>query len=61
MVTLLILRTQENARNAYAQPAGQTIIILGVLTTFLAYLWMQKIAKLPKSKRLFTLEMSPNE
>ena len=57
----LILRTQENARNAYAQPAGQTIIILGVLTTFLAYLWMQKIAKLPKSKRLFTLEMSSNE
>jgi len=57
----LILRTQENARNAYAQPAGQTIIILGVLTTFLAYLWMQKIARLPKSKRLFTLEMSPNE
>ena len=57
----LILRTQENARNAYAQPAGQTIIILGVLTTFLAYLWMQRIAKLPKSKRLFTLEMSLNE
>lgn len=57
----LILRTQENAREAYAQEAGQFIIILGVLMTFLAYLWMQKIARLPKSKRLFTLEMSPNE
>lgn len=57
----LILRSQENAREAYAQEAGQFIIILGVLMTFLAYLWMQKIARLPKSKRLFTLEMSPNE
>jgi tight adherence protein B len=57
----LILRSQENAREAYAQEVGQFIIILGVLMTFLAYLWMQKIARLPKSKRLFTLEMSPNE
>lgn len=57
----LILRSQENARIAYLQPVGQLIIISGVITTFIAYLWMQKIAKLPTPKRLFTLEIAGNE
>jgi tight adherence protein B len=57
----LILRTQENARQAYIQPVGQLIIISGVITTFIAYIWMQKIAKLPTTKRLFILEISNNE
>ena len=57
----LILRTQENARIAYAQPAGQVIIISGVLSTFIAYLWMQRIVRLPKPKRLFKLELISNE
>jgi len=57
----LILRSQENARNAYLQPVGQLIIISGVITTFIAYIWMQRIAKLPKAKRLFTLEIVNNE
>jgi len=57
----LILRTQENARQAYIQPVGQLIIISGVITTFIAYIWMQNIAKLPTTKRLFTLEISNNE
>lgn len=57
----LILRSQENARNAYIQPVGQLIIISGVITTFIAYIWMQRIAKLPTAKRLFTLEIANNE
>lgn len=57
----LILRSQENARNAYIQPVGQLIIISGVITTFIAYIWMQRIAKLPTAKRLFTLEIVNNE
>lgn len=57
----LILRSQENARNAYLQPVGQLIIISGVITTFIAYIWMQRIAKLPTAKRLFTLEIVNNE
>ncbi|NBO50891.1 MAG: pilus assembly protein TadB, partial [Actinobacteria bacterium] len=52
---------QENAKIAYDQPVGQLIIISGVITTFIAYLWMQKIAKLPSPKRLFTLEIISNE
>ncbi len=54
---LLILRTQENARVAYEQSFGQVIMIVGVIATLLAYLWMNKIARLPKPKRLFTLAM----
>ena len=54
---LLILRTQENARVAYQQNIGQFLMVVGVLTTALAYLWMNKIAQLPKSKRLFTLAL----
>jgi len=54
---LLILRTQENARVAYQQNIGQFLMVVGVLATALAYLWMNKIARLPKSKRLFTLAL----
>lgn len=57
----LILRSQENARIAYDQSVGQLIIISGVISTFIAYLWMQKIAKLPTPKRLFTLEIVSDE
>lgn len=55
---LLILRTQENARIAYQQDIGQFLMLIGVLVTALAYLWMNKIAQLPKSKRLFTLGLN---
>ena len=54
---LLILRTQENARAAYQQNVGQILMVIGVLATAIAYLWMNKIAQLPKSKRLFTLAL----
>lgn len=50
----LILRTQESAQIAYNQPVGQFIMIVGFACTVIAYFWMQQIAKLPKSKRIFT-------
>ena len=56
-VLLLILRTQENAKAAYLQPTGQLILVLGVVATLIAYLWMNKIANLPKAKRLFTKQI----
>jgi tight adherence protein B len=49
----LILRTQENARIAYSQPIGQLFMVIGFLFTVIAYLWMQRIATLPKTKRIF--------
>jgi tight adherence protein B len=56
-ILFLILRTQENAKAAYLQPTGQLIMIFGVVATLIAYLWMSKIAKLPKAKRLFTMQI----
>ena len=53
-----ILRTQENARVAYLQPTGQILMIFGVVATLFAYLWMSRIARLPKPKRLFTMQIS---
>jgi tight adherence protein B len=50
---LLILRTQESARIAYQQSTGQIFLLTGVFTSVIAYFWMQKIAQLPKSKRVF--------
>jgi len=57
-ILFIILRTQENARVAYLQPTGQLLMIFGVIATLLAYLWMSRIAKLPKAKRLFTMQIS---
>jgi tight adherence protein B len=54
----LILRTQENAKIAYSQPFGQTLMILGFVLTVIAYFWMQKIATLPKAKRVFIRNQS---
>ena len=54
----IVLRTQENARIAYLQPTGQLLMIFGVIATLLAYLWMSRIAKLPKAKRLFTMQIT---
>jgi tight adherence protein B len=53
----IILRTQENARLAYLQPTGQLLMIFGVIATLFAYFWMSRIAKLPKAKRLFTMQI----
>ncbi|CAB5058309.1 MAG: pilus assembly protein TadB [Actinobacteria bacterium] len=54
----IILRTQENARLAYLQPTGQLLMIFGVIATLFAYLWMSRISKLPKAKRLFTMQIT---
>ena len=56
-ILFLILRTQENAKAAYLEPTGKLIMLFGVLATITAYIWMNKIAKLPKSTRLFTMQM----
>ena len=50
----LILRTQESAKIAYSQPIGQIFMIVGFFCTVIAYFWMQKIAQLPRAKRVFT-------
>jgi tight adherence protein B len=53
----LILRTQTNAKVAYQQPFGQFLMAVGVIATLIAYYWMNRIANLPKAKRVFTLSL----
>ena len=57
----LILRTQENAKIAYSQPFGQLLMIIGFVLTVIAYFWMQKIATLPRAKRIFTGNLNSEE
>ena len=51
---LLILRTQENARVAYEQSFGQLIMVVGVIATLLAYVWMNFLGRLPQIPRDFS-------
>jgi tight adherence protein B len=46
-----------NAKVAYEQPFGQFLMAIGVLATLIAYYWMNRIANLPKAKRIFTLAL----
>jgi len=57
----LILRTQENAKIAYSQPFGQLLMIIGFVLTVIAYFWMQKIATLPRAKRIFIRNLNSEE
>lgn len=57
----LILRTQENAKIAYSEPFGQLLMIIGFVLTVIAYFWMQKIATLPRAKRIFIRNIESEE
>ena len=55
-----LLSTQRNTILAYATPAGRTVLSIGVIATGVAYIWMDRVAKLPEPVRLigfdFTLD-----
>jgi tight adherence protein B len=52
-VLLLMIGTQSGTASAFATPAGLMILGSGVAMTFIAYLWMSKISKLPVAPRVF--------
>ena len=52
-VLLLMIGTQTGTASAFAKPSGLMILIAGIAMTFLAYLWMSKISKLPIAPRVF--------
>jgi hypothetical protein len=37
---------------------GEIDLLTGAIATLLAYLWMSRIAKLPKAQRLFTMQIT---
>lgn len=52
-VLLLMIGTQSGTAASFATATGMLILFAGVLMTFLAYLWMSKISRLPIAPRVF--------
>ncbi|MCW2598966.1 MAG: hypothetical protein JWM02_795 [Frankiales bacterium] len=51
-ILLLLLATQPSAVAAYQQPAGALVLLVGGVTSFLAYRVMIRVAKLPVERRV---------
>lgn len=50
---LLLLSSQPGTAQSFAQPGGVAILLLGLLLTSVAYLWMGKLGQLPNPPRVF--------
>jgi tight adherence protein B len=50
---LLLLSTQPGTAQAFAQPGGVMILLLGIFLTVAAYFWMGRLGRLPKTPRIF--------
>ena len=50
---LLLLSSQPGTAQAFAQPGGVAILLVGLLLTSVAYLWMGRLGQLPKPPRVF--------
>ncbi len=50
---LLLLSSQPGTTQAFAEPAGVVILIVGLLLTCIAYVWMGRLAQLPNPPRVF--------
>ncbi len=50
-VLLVLLSTQESTREAFATNTGLKILTLGIAMTATAFLWMEKVGKLPSVPR----------
>jgi tight adherence protein B len=48
---LLLLSTQESTREAFSTPAGIKVLIVGLLFTGIAYVWMERVGTLPAMDR----------
>lgn len=52
-ILLLLLSTQPSTAKAYSTPTGAIILIAGLLMTAIAYLWMNRLGRLPQTPRVF--------
>ena len=60
-ILLLLLSTQPSTALAFSTPVGGSILLAGLLMTAIAYLWMNRLGRLPQTPRVFTkLSSSPN-
>jgi tight adherence protein B len=52
-ILLLLLSTQPSTAKAYSTPTGALILIIGLVMTAIAYLWMNYLGRLPQTPRVF--------
>lgn len=50
---LLLLSSQPGTAQSFAQPGGIMILLIGLILTSVAYLWMGKLGQLPNLPRVF--------
>lgn len=50
---LLLLSSQPGTAQAFAQPGGVAILLIGIFLTVVAYFWMGRLGRLPTSPRVF--------
>jgi tight adherence protein B len=50
---LLLLSSQPGTVASFAQPGGVVILLMGLLLTSVAYLWMGRLGQLPNPPRVF--------
>ena len=53
-ILLLLLSTQPSTAAAYSTPTGGMILIVGLFMTAVAYIWMNRLGRLPQTPRVFT-------
>lgn len=52
-ILLLLLSTQPSTSTAYSTPTGAMILGAGLLMTAIAYVWMNRLSRLPQPPRVF--------
>lgn len=50
---LLLLSTQPSTSQAFSAPTGVLILLAGLVMTAIAYLWMNRLGRLPELPRVF--------
>jgi tight adherence protein B len=57
-ILLLLLSTQPSTAIAFSTPTGGMMLIAGLFMTAVAYLWMNRLGRLPQTPRVFTQQSS---
>jgi tight adherence protein B len=52
-ILLLLLSTQPSTAAAYSTRTGAVILIAGLVMTAIAYIWMNRLGRLPQTPRVF--------
>lgn len=52
-ILLLLLSTQPSTAVAYSTPTGAIILLMGLVMTAIAYVWMNRLGRLPQTPRIF--------